>query len=36
MHVKFIDDVAITINGKQLVEAGNPRSCAAWKGALDE
>jgi hypothetical protein len=36
MRVKFIDGVAITTNDKQFAEAGNPRSCAAWEGALDE
>jgi hypothetical protein len=36
MHVNCRDGVAITTNGDQFAEAGNPRSCAAWEGALDE
>jgi hypothetical protein len=36
MHVKFIDGVAITTNGKQFAQADNPRSAAAWEGALHE
>ena len=36
MHVKFIDGVAITTNGKQFAQVDNPRSAAAWEGALHE
>ena len=36
MHVNFIDGIAVTTNGKQFAQAGNPRSCAHGKARSNE
>src|SRR5665647_854375 len=36
LHAIYINGVDIQTNGKQFIEKGNPRSRAAWEGALDE
>jgi hypothetical protein len=36
LHARYISGVALQTNGKQLIPDKNPRSIAAWEGALDE
>jgi hypothetical protein len=36
MKIAFIGGFYVQTNGKQFVEAGNPRSRAAWEGAIDQ
>jgi hypothetical protein len=36
LHARFMDGVALQTNGKQLITDKNPRSIAAWEGAVDE
>jgi hypothetical protein len=36
LHARYINGVALQTNGKQLIADRDPRSIAAWEGALDE
>lgn len=35
-HAKYVNGEKLTTNGRQYIEAGNPRSRALWVGALEE
>jgi hypothetical protein len=36
LHMRFIGGITVQTNGKQFIEDNNPRSRAAWEGALEE